>query len=139
MANVNSAAEEAYEALLSLTPFSEEVDRLHVSYESRRASQPHLPSFNLVKKELVRVSAENVVNFLQSLPDHYTYSSFWNYAAEWLLTFRARPDFSHLLETQNHLNEVSSALKGELEEHRLRLSRKYDVPAAPVPDLPFDY
>lgn len=139
LVNVNAAAEEAYRVLLSWTPFSEEVHRLLESYESRRASEPQLPSFNLVRKELVQVAAENVINFVQSLPHHYTYSSFWNYASRDLLTFRNLPHFSHFLEVQTHLLEISSALRGALEDHRLRLSRKYDVPAAPVPGLPIDY
>ncbi len=139
LANINSAAEEAYRVLLSWKPFSEEVYRLLESYENRRASEPQLPSFNLVRKELVQVAAENVINFVQSLPQHYTYSAFWNYASRDLLTFRSLPNLSHFLETQTHLHEISSALKGALEDHRLRLSRKYDVPAAPVPGLPIDY
>src|SRR2546427_9279669 len=139
LANVNSGAAEVYGVLLSWTPFSEEVQRSLESYESRRASEPQLPSFNLVRKELVQVAAENVINFVQSLPQHYTYSSFWNHASRDLLTFRNLPHFSHFLEAQTHLHEISSALKGALEDHRLRLSRKYDVPAAPVPGLPIDY
>lgn len=137
--NANSAAEEVYRGLLSWTAFPVEVHRLLESYESRRASEPQWPSFNLVRTELVEVAAENVINNVQSLPRHYTYSPFWNYAARELLTFRNLPNFPRLHEAQAQLHEISSALRGALEDHRLRLSRKYDVPAAPVPGLPIDY
>ncbi len=139
LVNLNSAAEEVYRGLLLWTAFSEEVHRLLESYESRRASEPQLPSFHLVRKELVQVAAENVINNVQSLPRHYTYSPFWNYASRELLTFRNLPNFPPLHEAQAQLYEISSALRGALEDHRLRLSRKYDVPAAPVPGLPIDY
>jgi hypothetical protein len=139
LGNVNSAAEEVYAGLLSWSAFSGEVLRLLESYEGRRASEPQLPSFNLVRKELVQVAAENVINNVQSLPRHYTYSPFWNYASRELLTFRNLPHFPRLHEAQAQLHEISSALRGALEDHRITLSRKYDVPAAPVPGLPSDY
>jgi hypothetical protein len=136
---VNSAAEEVYRGLLARTAFSEEVHRLLESYENRSASEPQWPSFNLVREKLVQVAAENVINNVQSLPEHYTYSPFWNFASRELLTFRTLPIFPRLHESQAQLHEISSALRRALEDHRLRLSRKYDVPAAPVPGLPIDY
>lgn len=139
LTNVNSAAEEVYRGLLSWRAFSDEVHRLLESYEARRASEPQWPSFNLVRNELVQFAAENVINNIVSLPRHYTYSAFWNYASRELLTFRNLPNFPRLHGAQAELHEISSALKGGLEDHRLSLSRKYDVPAAPVPGLPIDF
>ena len=136
---VNSAAQEVYQGVMSWRQFSETVESLLDSYESKKASEPQWPSYNLVRKELVQVAAENVINNLQSLPSHYTYSFFWNYAGQQLLQFRNPPNFPNLHGAQAQLREISSALKGGLEDHRLNLSRNYDVPAAPVPDLPIDY
>jgi len=138
LAGVNSAAEAVYLELLSWSSFSEEVLRTLNSYESWKVSNPQLPSFNLVRQELVQVAAENIINNVQSLPRHYTYSAFWNYASKELLPFRNLPNFPSLHGAQAELHEISSALKGALEEHRLKLSRKYDVPAAPIPGLQID-
>ena len=139
LSDVNSAAEEVYRGLLSWTAFSEEVYRLLEVYESRRTSNPQMPSFNLEREELVQVAAENIINNLESLPRHYVYSPFWNLASKDLLPFRNLPHFPRLHEVQAQLHKVSSVLKGALEDHRLNLSRKYDVPAARVPGLPIEY
>lgn len=136
---VNSEGEKLYKWLLSWDEFASGVSVSLERYEGHRSVEPAWPSYNLVRKELERVAAENLINNVQSLPGHYTYSFFWNFVASEQLGLRRHSQFSSLFETQGELRKISSTLKATLEEHRLSLSRKHDVPAAPVPGLPIDY
>ncbi len=136
---VNSEAENLFKWLLSWDEFSNGVSVSLERYEQHRSAEPAWPSYNLVRKELERVAAENLINNIQSLPGHYAYSFFWNFVASEQLGLRRHSQFRPLFETQVELKNTSSILKASLEEHRLLLSRKYDVPAAPVPGLPIDY
>ncbi|MFI5097021.1 MAG: hypothetical protein ACHQT6_03515 [Candidatus Acidiferrales bacterium] len=136
---VNSEAENLYKWLLSWDEFSRGVSVSLDRYEQQRAAQPGWPSFYPVRKELDQMVAENLINNIKSMPTHYTYSFFWNFIASEHLQVRHHSQFSSLFEAQAELREISSALKGGLEDHRLNLSRKYDVPAAPVPGLPNDF
>lgn len=136
---VNSEAGKLYDWLLSWDEFSKGVSVSVERYERHRSAEPAWPSYNLVRKELKQVAAENLVNNIQSLPGHYTYSFFWNFVSSEQLGLRRHSQFNPLFETQVELKKTSSILKATLEDLRLFLSRKYDVPAAPVPGLPIDY
>lgn len=136
---INSEARTIYKGLLTLDQFSVAVETLLDAYENQRAAGgQHWPSYNLVRKELINEAAQHVVNNVEFLPNHYTYSFFWNFACKSLLDFRDQPQFTPLHQAQASLKEISSGLRGALEEHRLSLSRKYDVPAAPVPGISFE-
>ncbi len=136
---VNAEAERLYKWLLSWDEFSRGITVSLDRYEQHRTAQPGWPSFNSVRKDLDQVVAENLINNVQSLPRHYVYSFYWNFVATEQLGIRRRSEFGPLLEAQAELREISSKLKAGLEDHRLNLSRKYDIPAAPVPGLPVDY
>ncbi len=136
---VNAEAERLYKWLLSWDEFSRGISVSLDRYEQHRATQPGWPSFYSVRKELDQAGAENVINNIQSLPRHYVYSFFWNFVASEQLGIRRHSEFRSLLEAQADLRQASSELKARLEDHRLSLSRNYDIPAAPVPGLPIDY
>ena len=135
-----SAAKNIYDMLMPDDQFSRAVeDLLHRYEEHRTAAGPHLPSYIHAREELLKVAAENLINNLQSLPSHYTYSFIWNFGGKEMFPFRNLAVFAPLYQAVAELNRVSSQLKADLETHRLDLSRKHDVPAAPVPDLPIDF
>ncbi len=136
LAKASTAAKNIYDALLPSGQFSQAVDGLLRTYEEHRtAAGPHLPSYIHTRKELFKVAAENLINNLQSLPDHYTYSSIWNFGGKEMFSLRNLDVFAPLYQAEAELNQASSRLKVDLEERRLDLSRNYDVPAAPVPGI----
>ncbi len=136
LAKTGTAAKNIYDTLLSDEQFSQATEGLLRRYEEHRTTAgPHLPSYIHARKELLKVAAENLINNLQSLPDHYTYSAIWNFAGKEMFSFRNLDVFSPLYQAESELNKASSRLKVDLEERRLDLSRNYDVPAAPVPGV----
>jgi len=137
--SLNEAAKVIYDWLLSSKEFLSDVEAELSAYESQRpAMGPQFPSFNNSRADLPRVCAENVINNTDNLPPHYLFAPFWNFASKRLLVYRSLPIFESLHFSRAKLGQVSSALKAALEEHRLALSREFDVPAAPVPGLSFD-
>jgi|SRR5208283_761907 len=137
---VNSAAGIVYRWLLNWDQFSVTVTGLLDAYENQRpVSGDNRPSYNLDRKELINETAQHVVNNIDFLPRHYTYSFFWNFACKNLLQFRGLPEFKVLYQAQAELKEISLSLREALEDHRLSLSRKFDVPAAPVPGVSFEW
>jgi hypothetical protein len=137
--SLNSRAKAIYDWMISWKDFSSEVELLLGRYEGEKSrAGPQYPSFNNSRPELPKVAAESIINNIQSLPSHYTFAPFWNFASQDLLTLRNHPEFQSLHSLRSRLAEMSSALKARLEEHRLSLSRDFDVPAAPVPGLSFE-
>ncbi len=133
---VNERAQRVFDWLMSWDQFSTSVGELLDRYERERSSiGPQAPSFNNSRPELPKIVGENIVNNIQSLPAHYLFAPFWNFAAKQLLPFRNLPEFAPLHHARGKLRDTSSELKQELEELRLSLSRKFDVPAAPFPGL----
>jgi hypothetical protein len=137
--SLNSQAKKIYDWLLSWDQFSTTVAELLHSYENQRASiGPQAPSFSNSRSDLPKVAAENIINNIPTLPSHYLFAPFWNFASKSFLVFRGLPEFQPLHTSRAELTEISSALKAALEDHRLSLSRKFDVPAAPVPGISFE-
>jgi hypothetical protein len=133
---VNERAQQVYDWLVSWDEFSGAVGKLLDKYEAAGPSiGPQAPSFNNSRPELPKMAAENVINNIQNLPAHYLFAPFWNLAAKDLLPFRNLPRFEVLHDARAGLREISSGLKLGLEDLRLSLSRKFDVPAAPIPGL----
>lgn len=137
--SLNGTAKAIYEGLLSSSQFLVDVESQLGAYETQRPTiGPQFPSFNNSRADLPRVAAENVINNVENLPPHYLFAPFWNFASRALLVYRGLPVFESLHSSRVNLRHVSSVLKGALEEHRLSLSREFDVPAAPVPGVSFD-
>ena len=131
---LNTIAQEVYDWLLKSDEFSVTVRGLVDIYEEKRASDPQAPpSLIHMQTDLPKVVAENLINNVQALPDHYVISKFWDNAAKSLLQFRSLPEFQPLHSAKEGLGNTSLQLKATLEDHRLALSRKFDVPAAPIP------
>jgi hypothetical protein len=127
-------AKAIYDWLLSWNEFSSAVEGRLGAYENQRpALGPQFPSFVNSRADLPKVAAENVINNNRSLPSHYVFAPFWNFASRDLLLYRNHAMFERLHSLRTSLSQISSALKRGLEDHRLSLSREFDVPAAPVP------
>jgi hypothetical protein len=138
--SLNVKAGSVYDWLVNWDQFSVTLRGLVGTYESQRTGAGQAwPSYEQVRQELAAEAAQYVINNVDVLPSHYTYSFFWNFASRQLLQFRGLPEFRPILSAQAQLKEISLALRDGLEEYRLMLSRKHDVPAAPVPGISFDW
>ncbi|SRR5712692_9232537 len=139
--SLNAIASETYASLLSSQMFSEILNVHLAAYEEQRSSiGPHAPSFNNSRGDIPKVFAENIINNVESLPPHYLYSPLWNFRSKELLGFRNSSgfNFTALHNAVAILSQMSVALKTSLEDHRLSLSRGFDVPAAPVTGILFE-
>ena len=136
---VNSEAKSLYDFLLSSPLFSQTLAAHLQSYEDQRASiGPQAPSFINSRSDIPKAFWEYVINNTRVLPSHYLYSYLWNFKTAELLAYRNDPKFAPLLQAAGVLGQQSAVLKAELEEHRLSLSRQFDVPAAPVAGISFE-
>jgi len=133
---VNSHASAVYKWLVDWDEFSNTLGKLRDRYKQKGAS-PAASSLFLVMthEDLIRESAEHLINNVTSLPSHFITADFWNSEAQELLQFRNLPTFRPLAIYVSELVKNSARVRKHLEAYRLRLSRKYDVPAAPIPGL----
>jgi hypothetical protein len=134
---LNGVAQELFNRMISWEEFKAAIESDLVAY-GRASLQPQSSTYIPDREEIPKMAAEYVINNVQTLPSHYLDSAFWNYAGRNLLAFRSRPEFQELHRSMTGLGDVSAGLKRELEGHRLSLSSKYDVPAAPVPGISFE-
>jgi hypothetical protein len=136
---LNNVAGVLFDRLLSLPDFVNEVKNALKRYEDQRASLgPRAQSLNDMAKDIPEEIAQHLINNVQVLPSHYVISQFWNEVGSNLLSFRNRPEFLPLHQAREKLLGHSTKLKQALESFRLVLSRRHDVPAAPVPGLSFE-
>ena len=138
---LNNVAQILFDRMVSSSwpDFSKEFQNAVTSYENQRASLgPRAQPLSDMGKDIPEEIAQHVINNVQSLPSHYIISPFWNEVGSNLLSFRNRPEFQPLHQAREKLLQHSTKLKQALESHRLTLSRRYDVPAAPVPGLSFE-
>jgi hypothetical protein len=137
--SLNARANDVYRWIVSSEQFSSKLAEILQTYESQRGTLgPQAPSFNNSRDDLVRTSAENIINNVPSLPSHYLFAPFWNFASNDLLAFRRHSEFQPLHSVRGKLIDFSSDLRAQLEQLRLSLSRKFDIPAAPVPGISFE-
>ncbi len=134
LGKLNAKARELYAWLLRWEQLSVTVEALLDTYEGERASDPQATSLTYMRADLPKEVAANLINNVQALPSHFVISKFWAKAAKNLLQFRNLPEFRPLHIAKEELKGNSLSLKGTLEGHRLALSRKFDVPAAPILD-----
>jgi len=129
---VNNAATVLFGFMISWKRFLEAVDTALTTYQSQRTAAL------TIGLDVPKMAAEYLINNAQTLPSHYLMSAFWNSEGKSLLFFRNHPEFQPLHQARDKLHEHSAKLKQALESYRLTLSRSYDVPAAPVPGIPFE-
>lgn len=136
---LNNAAQVLFDRMLTWPDFLDSVQKALASYENQRASLgPQTPSLVHTAREIPKEVALHLINNAQVLPSHYVLSQFWNEVGSDLLSFRNRPEFHSLHASREKLLERSTKLKQALESFRLNLSRRHDVPAAPVPGVSFE-
>ncbi len=135
VSRVEDAAGRYVESLVTDREFQALVTRSLEAYESHLdPSQPNRPSLQDTKRHLPSDLAEYLVNRVESLPLHYTTHSFWEDFRTRFQDFERRHAAGAVLpRVVKQLMSLSGRLAGDLENHRLRLCRKYDIPAAPVP------
>lgn len=136
---LNNVAQALFSRMLSWPEFLKEVQNALTTYENQRESLgPRAQPLSDMAKDIPEEIAQHVINNVQVLPSHYIISQLWREGGSNLLSFRNRPEFGPLDHSKEKLLEHSTKLKQALESFRLTLSRRYDVPAAPVPGLSFE-
>jgi hypothetical protein len=139
VAALNRAAQELFSTLVSSEMYVASVEATLDTYESQRGSLgPQAPILTHTRKEVPKLAAEYLINNAQSLPSHYLIAAYWNSFGKDLLARRSLPEFQSIHRSRERLAESSSSLKDSLERERLILSRRFDVPAAPIPGLAFE-
>lgn len=132
---LNNSADILFGWLLSFAQFNDKLELCVKDYADRRASDPLAPDLANSNEELRKSAAEYLINNIQNLPQHYTFSKFWALASSRMFELANLNNFEPLRSAAGRLKNISQHLKADLEDHRLSLSRKYDLPAAPIPDF----
>lgn len=136
---LNAAAGEVFSWLISSEQFIVSVRSALDVYERHRLSPAETPSLSTIGRSVPTMAAEYLINNAQTLPSHYLISAFWNsVGCKMLANFRDLPEFGVLHKSRGSLVDISRKLKQALESYRLSLSRRYDMPAAPVPGISFE-
>jgi hypothetical protein len=145
---VSAAEEQArrfYEIIVASPIFIEQVKRNAQEYKSKvDPSNPYMPSLEPMGDDLPKYVAENLINSVGTLPQHYTIHRFWELFGQELRSefepYKGRQSFRALEEAVGKLRTASIALQADLERYRLHLCREFDLPAAqPVtPGRPAD-
>ena len=130
---LNMAASSVFDWMISARNFRDNFASAIDQYANALQGQQLRDSSN----EFLKEAAQDVINNSRKLPSHYVMSAFWNFTGKDLLIFREVPEFLPVLRAKETLTQVSARLSKILEAYRLSLSRNYDVPAAPVPSIPF--
>jgi len=138
--SLNNVAHALFDRLLSFPTFSVLFRAAMESYETRRASLgPRAQSLADMGEGVQEEAVQHLINNVQELPSHYIISPFWNSEGRGrLASLRSDATFLPLIQSKDSVLRHSANLKQELENHRLALSREYDVPAAPVPGVPLE-
>ena len=135
---LNEIATEVFRIFLGPGQFRRAMDNLIATFRSSQGDSGAINTPPDSPDVLWDEIAQHVINNSQTLPSHYVIAKFWNSSGRELLRFRTTTEFEPVLRASNALLEHSRRLSRSLELFRLKLSRDYDVPAAPVPGLSFD-
>ena len=126
-----------FDGLMNSAPFSEQVGTALRQY----ATDPHSSSYSttMTDESVARFVGEYLINSIENLEQHYGLHEFWS---------RNRQEFRRLAEgaelgekrgsfdrARRKLLEESGSLLGQLKGHRHYLCAKFDVPAAPFPNV----
>ncbi len=134
VAAVEQAAARFVHGLLQSSLFKKQVAECLRNYESlARTSNPTYPELiGYVRERAAEYIAECLVNNTKSLPQHYVHYAFWESFAPEFEPFRKRQAFAATADAAKKLLNVSEQLRTDVESLRLKLCRKYDIPAAPI-------
>ncbi|HEY6348171.1 MAG TPA: hypothetical protein VI636_02055 [Candidatus Angelobacter sp.] len=127
-----------FDILISGQIFKDQVNQSLEEYEaSGTSAQPNKTSLDSMKADLPQYVAENLVNSLDFLPNHYTTHKFWELFGPRFRAqisefegYKQRPSYSMLQEAVENLADLSTELLRDLEGYRLRICREFDIPAA---------
>jgi hypothetical protein len=132
---LNNSASALYSWLLSSPQLTRALSVSVNEYEARRSSDLRLSDLTYMQSDLPKVVAEYLINDVQTLPSHYVVSKFWAIASGNLLDLRTLNNFGPLRQNAQFLKLRSQEVKARLETLRLDFLRKFDLPAAPIPDF----
>ncbi len=130
---VEEKAQNVCDALVRDKAFEETLAKAYAEYESQISrEQAQRSSLQGMKERLPIEIAQLLVNGITSLPSHYTVSTFWSEHSGELEKFKAHDSFAELHSAAAELRKNTELLLKTLEDQRLDLCRKYDIPAAPI-------
>lgn len=134
LSTVESSAVDFADGLVRSDLFRKQVKDSLDQYQSTTRAHPELPYLDdMPEGSLARGLAALLVNRIDVLPHHYGTHKFWEMYKMEFEPYRDRPSFQAVIKATDTLKEVSSKLLLALEDHRQRLCRTYDIPAAPLP------
>jgi hypothetical protein len=132
---VNNSASALFGALISNPQFVAIVESSSVAYEQARQGDPLAPDLSNMQGDNVKYAAEYLINNYRALPSHYSMAKFWSIASDAMHSFRASSGlFGQVQENARILKHESEELVPDLESLRRDFSRRFDLPAAPIPD-----
>ncbi len=132
LGTLNNSAGILFERLLSLPQFNEKFQS-----SIRKYQETHVPDsivLDLTNDELRKSVAEYLINKVEVLPAHYSYSKFWAQASGSMFEFANMDEFEPVRSAAGMLKIISFQVKTALEDRRLELSRTFDLPSARPPD-----
>lgn len=133
---VEDDASKFYDVLLQAPIFQRQVAKALETYESKvDPPQPGFSNLAYMRDDLPKYVAENLINRVEAMPQHYTIHKFWEMFAHEFQVFKDRQTFVSLSVAVQALLKASTQIRRALEDHRLLLARKFDIPAAPIGNL----
>ena len=133
---LRKAAKSAYGMLCGDRAFFKLAEERLAQFESKPPRR-EFPGGAISREEFPRLVAERVINSIVEVLPHFTDATFWQESRDAFMPFRVGPAFrkldSVLGSLRNHNGTLSEYLKGV----RFRFCRKYDLPADPLPYIPF--
>jgi len=132
---VNNSASALFGALISNPQFLEAVESSFRAYEKARQRDPLAPDLSSTRNDDTKYAAEYLINNYRDLPSHYSLAKFWKAASDAMHLFRSSSGlFGPVQENTRILKRESERLASDLESLRRDFSRRFDLPAAPIPD-----
>lgn len=132
---VNNSASALFSALVSNPKFLEAVESSFQAYEKARQSDPVAPDLSSMRDDNIKYAAEYLINNYRDLPSYYSLAKLWKVASGAMHSFRSSSGlFDQVQENAHILKRESERLASDLESLRRDFSRRFDLPAARIPD-----
>jgi hypothetical protein len=129
---VESSATQFADKLMQSGLFQNQVTDSLERYQTTARGKPQYPDLDSMRESLPRAVVENLVNRAEVLPHHYGTHKFWEDHRSVFEPYHKDPSFQAVRQAASTLKDVSTRLLLDLGNHRQRLCRTYDIPAAPI-------
>jgi hypothetical protein len=132
---VNNSASALFGALIANPQFLIAVESSYQAYEKARQRDPLAPDLSDMRDDKTKYAAEYLINGYRELPSYYSLAKFWKAASDAMHSFSVSSGlFVQVQENARLLKRESERLASDLESLRREFSRRFDLPAAPIPD-----